>query len=278
VVLVFQLVAAPGTMGGQITGTVSAGTDVSVMITVQVQVPALVDRLALSARLDGIDSWLHWLWDGSPILDVTATNTGTSTKPVTVVVDRSASRWQSGPEFTCVGGGAQATCTTDAPLAPGHSAHLRLRLYHLRAESDVVTVVGTLGSAMQTVQVAIEPPKCLLFCLPGPDGTVTTTPRTTNPATPTTTSSPDPTTSSPPPTTTTTTRGPKPGPDPTGAPPPAAPPPTTTTTTPPPVQPPTTVGPPPTQPACPSDPGSGKYHPGGLCNLVPTLFSLLGPL
>jgi RNA polymerase sigma factor (sigma-70 family) len=278
VVLVFQFVAARGTMGGQITGTISAGTAVSVMITVQVQVPALVDRLALTARLDLFDSWWNWLWDGSPILDVTVTNTGTSTKPVTVVVDRSASRWQSDSGFTCVGGGTQATCTTEEPLAPKHSAHLRLRLYHLRAKSDAVTVTGTLGSAMQTVQVAIEPPDCLLFCLTGPDGAVTTAPTTTDPATPPpTTNSPDPTTTGPtkatPPS---TTRGPKPGPGPIGAPPAAAPPTTTT----PPAPPPTTVAPPPTQPGCGSDPGPGpgKYRPGALCNLVPAVFSLLGPL
>jgi RNA polymerase sigma factor (sigma-70 family) len=271
VVLVFQLVAAPGTMNGQITGTVSAGMDVSVTITVQVRVPALVDELALTAQLDKFDSWWNWLWDGSPIIDVTATNTGTSTKPVTIVVNRSSSLWQGGPDFTCVGGGQQVTCTTDEALAPMHSAHLRLRLYHLRSESDAVTVAGTLGSATRTVVVAVEPPKCLWFwCFPvaGPDGAVTTTPPTTTPA-PTT----DPTKSAP-----STTRTPKPGPDPTGAPPPVAPPKTTTTTPPPPpVQPPTTV-PPPTQPGCGTDPGPGKYHPGDLCNLVPTVFSLLGPL
>jgi hypothetical protein len=66
-------------------------------------------------------------------------------------------------------------------------------------------------------------------------------------------------------------------PGPTGAPPAAAPPTTTTT---PPAPPPTTVAPPPTQPGCPSDPGpgGGKYRPGALCNLVPAVFSLLGPL
>jgi RNA polymerase sigma factor (sigma-70 family) len=270
VVLVFQLVAAPGTMNGQITGTVSAGMDVSVMITVQVRVPALVDELALTAQLDKFDSWWNWLWDGSPIIDVTATNTGTSTKPVTIVADRSSSLWQGGPDFTCVGGGQQVTCTTDEALAPKQSAHLRLRLYHLRSESDMVTVVGTLGSATRTAQVAVEPPKCLWFwCFPvaGPDGAVTTTPPATT--TPPTT---DPTKTGPP----STTHTPRPGPDPTGAPVPGAPP-TTTTTPPPPVQLPTTV-PPPTQPGCATDPGPGKYHPGDLCNLVPAVLSLLGPL
>ncbi|HEX4702479.1 MAG TPA: sigma-70 family RNA polymerase sigma factor [Pseudonocardiaceae bacterium] len=278
VVMVFQLTADEGTAGGQITGTVSAGTAVAVMISVQVRVPALVDQLALAAELDQRDSWWSLLWeDGTPVLEVTATNTGTSTKPVTVVVDRSGSIWQSHPGFTCVCDHQQVTCTTDDPLAPKQSAHLRLRLYHLHDASDVITVTGTLGSATRSVQVDVAPPACGWFwCFPA-IGPPTHAPDPTRPPTTTTDTTTPPATTDP----TKTSDEPAPGPNPR---PPAqqppvtttTPPPTTTTTVPPP---PTTVDPTPTTPGCTPDPGhSGKIQPGGLCNLVPTLFSLLGPI
>ncbi|HEX4723529.1 MAG TPA: sigma-70 family RNA polymerase sigma factor [Pseudonocardiaceae bacterium] len=290
VVMVFRLAAALGTQPGQITGTVSAGSAVAVTISVRVQVPALVDQLALRADVDEFDSWWNWLWDGSPVLDIKATNVGTSTKPVTVVVDRAGALWQGEPGFTCTGLHEQVTCTTDAPLAPKQSAHLKLRLTHMRPVSDVVNVTGTLGLDTESVQVEVRRPDCPLYwCQPGPPTEVTApVPDTGQP--PTDTRTIPPTTTTPP------TRDHGPTPAPTGGPtepngptttttaPPTAPPTTTTTKPPPPARPPVDTPPdpvtttPPT-PGCPSGPpGPGKVAPGVLCGLVPGVLGLLGPI
>ena len=284
VVMVFRLTAALGTQPGEITGTISAGSAVAVTISVRVQVPALVDRLALRADVDEFDSWWNWLWDGSPVLDIEATNVGTSTKPVTVVVDRAGALWQGQPGFTCTGLHEQVKCTTDTPLAPKQSAHLKLRLTHLRTESDVVDVTGTLGVDTESVQVKIRRPDCPLYwCLPGPPNDVTTpAPGTSQPPTDTRTA--------PPTTTTQPTRdhGPAPGPTATPTRPndPATTtttaPPTTTTKPPPPAQPPVDTPPDPvptSPPGCQSGPpGAGKVAPGVLCGLVPGVLGLLGPI
>ncbi|HEY0808214.1 MAG TPA: sigma-70 family RNA polymerase sigma factor [Pseudonocardiaceae bacterium] len=287
VVLVFRLVAAAGTQAGQITGTVSAGAAVSVMITVQVQVPSLVDRLALAADVDRFDSWWNWMWDGSPVLEVSATNTGTSTKPVTVTIDRAGAIWQTDPGFSCVGQADQVVCTSDAALAPNQKARLRLRLTHLestsKSMSDLVNVTGMLGAATESVQVKVDRPECPLFwCLPGPP-IFNATPAPSRPPTDTTTPAP-PTTTEPTrptePAAPTKTHGPVPAPIDPGT----APPTTTTTTTPPPpdsVPPPvdTPVVPTPPTPTCPSaPPGPGRVQPGILCGLIPGVLGLLGPV
>ena len=278
VVLVFRLAAAEGTQNGEITGTVSAGSAVAMTITVDVRVPALVDQLALRVEVDQLDSWLNWLWDGSPVLEIAATNTGTSTKPVTITVDRPGAIWHSAPGFTCTGLHDQVTCTTDQPLAPNRTAHLTLRLTHLRPETDTVDVTGTLGTATQSVTVQVSRPDCPLFwCLPGPPDLAPTDtsqaePSTTAPATTTTPKRPDPTKD----------------PGPTGLP---VIPPVKTTTEPPitsnpaPVLPPivtpsTPVSPPgTTTPGCPSTPDQpGHLLPGLTCRLVPGVLGLLGPL
>ena len=289
VVLVFRLVAADGTQPGEITGTVSAGIAVSVTITVRIQVPSLVDRLALAADVDRFDSWWNWMWDGSPVLEISATNTGTSTKPVTITVDRAGAIWQTDPGFSCVGQADQVVCTSDAALAPNQKARLLLRLTHLestpKSRSDVVDITGMLGAATESVQVKVDRPDCPLFwCLPGPpifnatpapsrpptDATPPAPPTTTEPTKPTEPAAP------------TKTHGPTPGPAPID---PRAAAPTTTTPPPPPdsVPPPppvdTPVAPTPPTPTCPSGPpGPGRVQPGILCGLIPGVLGLLGPV
>jgi RNA polymerase sigma factor (sigma-70 family) len=285
VVMVFRLTALTTARDGDITGTVTAGTAMSVNLTVHVKVPPpppppVVDKLRLSAHLDTWDSWWNWLWNGSPVLDITATNVGTSTKPVTVTVDRPASPWSAEPGVTCTGYHEELSCTTDRPLAPEESLRLLVRVYHLHPVKDVITVTGTLGEAHESTTVTFEPPHCGWFwCWPTPPGhgqpptsttrptTTTTSPTYTKPSgpsttAPTTTNQPEPTKRHPKPTSTTT------------------PPPTTTTTPPPSGNPPTTTEDPPTTttPGCGNNTGGG-IRPGSQClPLVPQLFSLLGPL
>ncbi|MGH3760909.1 sigma-70 family RNA polymerase sigma factor [Actinophytocola sp.] len=120
VTLLFRLVAAEGSTGGRITGSVSAGSTINVRVAVRVDVrpPAAVDAVVLEAEaewlglLPGI--WLH------PTLEARAENTGTSAKPITVTLDQPAQLIHSDHEMTCtVGGGT--TCTTTAGIAPGET-------------------------------------------------------------------------------------------------------------------------------------------------------------
>jgi hypothetical protein len=281
VVFDFRVDAAPGTADGTITGDVMAGqrmgmqVSVSVRVRVHVSPPPEVDALALSAHLNEWDSWFNWLWNGTPVLDVTATNTGTSTKPVTVSVNRPGVAWIASPAATCQGAKSGVTCVTDQPLAPHQSFRLRLRVFHLPPRVDTLDVTGTLGTAEVTAQVAVRPPHCdWLLCVPpdqhhhgnpgptrDPDqtgGTTTTPPTTATPA-PTTTA-PPPTTMTVPPTTTTTPETTTPAP-------------TTTTTTPP------SSGqtPPPGCVGTSNQPG--QVEPGTKClPVVPELFALIGSL
>jgi RNA polymerase sigma factor (sigma-70 family) len=285
--LVFRLVAAAGAQDGDITGTVTAGSAVAVHFTVHVTVapPPLVDGLRLTATIDTSDSWWMWLWDESPILDVTATNTGTSTKPVTVTVDESGSLWSSHRNWSCQGGQRAVTCTSNAPLPPNHALDLRIRLYDLDADDSTIDVTGQLGTATATTTVHFRAPRCdWLWCWPvqpgpPPDGPVPPTPTGTTTAPPATTAPSQEPTTTPPGTTTRPHQPVSPAPPPpTVTTPPAGPNPTEPGA-PPSINPPTPTTNPPTCPSSP--PQSGKARPGAPTDcqpLLPTLLSLLGPL
>jgi hypothetical protein len=288
--MVFRLVAARRTHSGTITGTVSAGTAMSVDVTVNVAVtpPPKVDKLRLTARLDQWNSWWSWLWNGSPVLDITATNTGTSTKPVTVTVDRAGSELAAQPGVECTGRGPEVSCVTKQPLKPHQSLRLLVRVYHLHPKADTITVNGTLGTATASAQVDFRPPTCAwLWCWPAPPGHHPPSSTPTRPSTGGDTTPPTDTKQSPSstvdPTTTTTAPPTKPSkPTRTSQPPVTTTvPPTTEPSTPDSSVPPSTQdSPPPSSPSCPSgSPKPGQVQPGLDClPLVPALFSLLGPL
>jgi RNA polymerase sigma factor (sigma-70 family) len=282
VVLDFRVDATSDAADGTITGTVMSGQRMGVRVSVDVRVhvspPPEVDGLALSAQLSERDSWFNWLWDGTPALDVTATNTGTSTKPVTVSVDRPGAVWTADPPATCTGTKSGVTCVTNEPLAPRQKFQLRLRVFHLKPKDDGIDVTGTLGTAHASAHVRVQAPRCgWLLCVrigvhvPGggssPDrgpsptgGSTTKPPATTTPAPGTTTTTVPPTTTTTVPPTTTTT------------PPTTTEPPSSTTTTPP-----SSDQPPPGCVNTPSRPG--QVHPGTEClPVVPQLFAFLGSL
>lgn len=127
VTLMFRLQAAQDSAGGEVTGTVSAGSSVSVRVSVQVQVapPEATDgiRVHAEARWFGLwpGVWLH------PVVDVHVRNTGTSSRPVTVSVDQPGGLVYSSQELSCTTGGG-TTCTTTAELAPGEKLILTLEL------------------------------------------------------------------------------------------------------------------------------------------------------
>lgn len=272
--LLFRLVASNTARNSDITGTVSAGTAMAVHLTVHITV-GTYDGLALTASVHDTDSWWSWVWDESPMLDVTATNTGTSTRPVTVTVDQSGTAWFSNPTWSCQGGERQVTCQSKSPLPPAGVLDLTVRLYH---PQGTIHVTGRLGTATASATVGFTEPRCpWLWCWPSQPGppnevpvlppTGTFTPSTTSQEPPsTTTTAPPTTTGRGEPPTTTTTQPPSTGPTGPGSTPPSITPPTTTTN-------------PPTCPSTPPQPG--RIQPGVPTDcqpLLPSLFSLLGSL
>jgi RNA polymerase sigma factor (sigma-70 family) len=284
VVLMFRLAAAKGTSGGTITGTVNAGSAVSVQITVTVQVPPPPppppsnDGLSLTAReVAGWQPpiWLPiWLWPFNryPTVQITATNTGTSTKIIDVDLDRTGTLVSTDAAASCLGDDQSTACHSIMTIAPNQTLILRIRLYGGHRD-DSVTVTGVLGSVTKQVILNCSdwpqplPPTPLL---PSPN------PSSSNPA-------PNPPSRQPQPPTGTTTTPPPVGSKQPGPPPqPVDPlPPVTTRQTPTPSAPsqtPTPTAPP--IPGC-TDTGTGPtgHNQAGLGFIVcPVLGGLLGPM
>jgi hypothetical protein len=261
VTLLFRLIAADNAKGGKITGVVTAGTDVNTSFTVQLNVrPAPVtDGVKVTAK----NVWPGLLgWWTRPVVDVTVTNTGTSSRPVKLSVDQPAEVVSSTQTVTCSIGGA-TSCLTDAELAPGEKLRITFRLdlnsWSQRSLATTeVHISATLGSATDSTSVTVW--DCLWptpptkpghpGSPPAPPGTTPAPGTPTEPCTPTEPSEPNgPTRSNPPATTT----------DPTT-------PPTTTTTTP------GTSGTghddPPAPPTSPEPPSSPEQDPGLLGGLL----------
>ncbi len=262
VTLLFRLVAAEGSTGGQVTGSVSAGATVNVQVKVSVTVrpPVVSDGVLLSAEA----TWtglFPGLWV-RPVLHVKVTNTGTSSRPVTLQVDQWAQvRWSS-QKLTCTAGGGTA-CTTTAELAPGEKLKVVLELnpdaWPVRSPGrHHVHVWATLGTAKDSVKVT-------LWDWPWHQHPPTTQPPTTTP--PGTTTPPaDP----PSPNPTHTPPTPSPTDKPTTTTPPG------TTTTPPTTAPPTTTTPPGRSDEPPSGGGGNGGGNGGGGGLGGLLGWLLG--
>ena len=212
VTLLFRLQAAEDSQGGQVTGSVSAGSSVRVNVAVRVDVKPedKTDMVRLSAVIKTDVLGLFRLWI-HPTVVVTATNTGTSSLPVTVKLDQPAKlRWSS-QEVTCSSGGG-TTCTSTAEVAPGESLRIVLKVHadpspEHQPGRDQLHVSATLGKAKDSVIVTLWE-----WCPPGliPPTTVPPTSSTTTPPTSESTtkrpptSENDPTTTTTPPATTTT--------------------------------------------------------------------------
>ncbi|MCC8248734.1 sigma-70 family RNA polymerase sigma factor [Saccharothrix luteola] len=228
---VFRVLADPEAATGRITGTVTAGTSVSVAIAVDVEVRPVHDDLELL-----VHKWQHGFWD--PRLDVKATNTGGRAGDLRLVVESDGHITLVALWPGCERSRNRVVC--EVPLARGASFRLAVWAIGSPHRDGVVRVSATLGTAAEQVEVPIslrpgEPHE------PGPPAgtptktTAPTTTRTTPPTTTTTTTrSTTPTTTNPtttvpstpttqPPASTTTTTEP-------------TTPPTTTTTTPPPTR------------------------------------------
>jgi RNA polymerase sigma factor (sigma-70 family) len=181
VTLVFRLVAAAGSTGGQVTGTVMAGSMINVRVAVRVDVrpPVTVDAVDLRADaewlglLPGI--WLH------PTLEARAENTGTSSKPVTIMIDQPAQLIYSNHLLTCtVGGGT--SCTTADAVEPDEVLHAVFELdpdpwpVKTGGPTHEVHVGAVLGSARDSEIVQLHG-----WLWPVPPGILTPAPSTPAP-------------------------------------------------------------------------------------------------
>lgn len=189
VTLLFRLVALDNSKGGQVTGSVTAGTSVNVSFTVRVNVspPAVTDAVLLTADADWIGLLGLWV---QPVVNVEVTNSGTSSRPVTLQVDQPAAlKWASQDVKCSVGGGT--TCVTTAELAPGEKLKVVLRVDadpwpDESPNRHQIHLSATLGTASDSKNVT-------LWDCPWP-----TEPLPPTQQTPPTTTTPPPTTTTPP--------------------------------------------------------------------------------
>ncbi|HVK23070.1 MAG TPA: hypothetical protein VM677_17055, partial [Actinokineospora sp.] len=217
VTLMFRLVADGNATPGQVTGTVSAGQTLSVNVAVPVEVrpPPTVDKVDVRAVL-AIDDWFNqiWPWQRDILLKVTLTNTGTSTKPVSLNIDEGGHQVSASGPITCGGGTAAIDCAT-GPLAPNAKVDVVFRIgrgpdHPHDGKSRKVTAMAVLGGAHDSAAVWV--PWAHGPWWPG------LTPPATNTKPTTTTDKPDPTK-----TPTTSNTVPTTTPNPTAVKPPAAP-------------------------------------------------------
>lgn len=161
VTLLFRVQAIEGT-GGEITGTVTAGSAVNLGLRVRVDVapPPVHDGVEVTAAAKWV-GLLPGIWQ-RPTLVVRVENTGTSSLPVTVRVDRPGRLLWSGQDMDCPGRGS-IVCTSEAELAPGEKLKLvyELNLWQQPGREDqashrVVTVDATLGTASDSATVVLK--------------------------------------------------------------------------------------------------------------------------
>jgi RNA polymerase sigma factor (sigma-70 family) len=159
VTLLFRLVASDDSKGGSVTGTVSAGSTVNVSVTVRVTVAPqpVTDSVMLAAKAD-----ISLLGLTRPVVNVTITNSGTSSRPVTLRLDQpSVAKWSSQEVLCTTGGGT--TCDTAAELAPGEKLKVVLRIDadpwpEGSPNRHQVHVSATLGTATDSKQVTLYCP------------------------------------------------------------------------------------------------------------------------
>ncbi|GLW95378.1 sigma-70 family RNA polymerase sigma factor [Actinokineospora globicatena] len=219
VTLVYRLVADDAQLTAQISGTLTAGTQIEVPFTIGIEVTPLPDGVDLTAAIDDqglVERLLPW---GREVrVAAWATNTGESSKPVAVTFDRKAHFVTSDREVVCTEAEAFLNCVSTASLRPGEQLKVVAETRGRLRENRKLTVTAALGTATDSVTLRL--PWWPICCehIPRPDPKPTTTaPQPTKPTSPPTTTTNPPTTTG----TTTTT--------PPTATPPTPPKPTTTT-------------------------------------------------
>ncbi|GLZ35671.1 hypothetical protein Lesp02_78580 [Lentzea sp. NBRC 105346] len=189
---VFKLRASDDAQGGTITGTVDAGTAISVKITVPVVVKPIQDDIELT-----VSTWHQVHWD--PRVDVTARNIGPRAGTLKLDVTSTENIVIFTPCRECSRVGKNSVqCLSE--LQPGDRFRMSFWAFGLPHHGGTITVTATLGNATKTVTVPIKPHPWEPPDLPDPDDqrsstTVTTPPPTTT----TTTTTPGKTTTTTPP-------------------------------------------------------------------------------
>ncbi|WP_433265362.1 sigma-70 family RNA polymerase sigma factor [Actinosynnema sp. CS-041913] len=250
---VFRLRAEQEAVDDAITGTVSAGTAVSVGVRVDLTIRPGEDDLDLRAH-----KWHHGFWD--PRIDIKATNTGGRAGTLNLVVESDHGITLVAPRPDCERTRHRVVCTHE--LERGDSFRLSVWAFGLPFRGGNVTVTATLGTASKTVEVPVGRH-------PG-DGHLPEPP-VERPEPPVTTTTPVPTTtppSTPPAEPTRPTEPTEPAEEPTEEPSdePSAPP--VTTTPPPATEPPPTTTPPPARSEPPCRPAP-PWWPPALRDLLP---------
>ncbi|MBP2322813.1 RNA polymerase sigma factor (sigma-70 family) [Kibdelosporangium banguiense] len=208
--LLFRIDATEDSPGGTITGFVSAGSSLSVPISVKVDVKPIPkkDGVSIYAFRDWLDFPVPGRHHKAGIVAI-ATNTGESTKQVTISFDQPVERISAWPAASCTPNGATANCVTHDNLKPGDRFYLRVSLSDPSGEtrkpqgqSRKVLVTATLGTASARTTVKLpwwswpDPPPKPTTTKPTPTKPTrpTETTRQTTPTSPTTETKPgDPT-------------------------------------------------------------------------------------
>lgn len=140
----FELAASPQAAGGQITGTISAGTEVNIQLgTVDVQVNQ-VDAIDLTATA------YHGFWGYR--IETTMTNSGTHSGTATLTITAPRHGWLSTPK-PCQRAGNQVICTVN--LAPGERFAVTVWVHGWWWHNDNVQLNADLGSAHRQVNVPL---------------------------------------------------------------------------------------------------------------------------
>jgi hypothetical protein len=206
VTLVFRIVATETSVGGIITGTVNAGSSISVSVSVKVDVqpPVKKDGVSIYAFPDWVSIPVPGLAH-APAVQAIAKNTGESTKQITVTVDENATLLSAFPSATCTSTGASTSCVTDRTLQPGERFYLRVRLKDWwsddrdRSElpkwsSRKVHLSATLGTASASAEIRLP---WWSWPLPPDKPKPTDKPTTSNPPTDSRPTAPNPPTGKP---------------------------------------------------------------------------------
>ncbi|MFD4642115.1 sigma-70 family RNA polymerase sigma factor [Lentzea sp. NPDC058436] len=166
----FLLRATDTAVPGTITGVISAGTAISVNVSVAVNVPPVYDDLELFVK-----TWQDQVfWD--PRADVEVRNTGPRAGTLKLDISTSENLVLYTPYRECTPTGRTLRCVTDLEKA----GRFRMSVYAFGHRGGDITVTATLGNATKSVTVPIK-------AWPEPPGEEPPNPPTTTTVPPTTT-------------------------------------------------------------------------------------------
>jgi hypothetical protein len=160
VTLEFLLQASENAQGGTVTGSVADGSGVSIAIAVKVFTPlTLFDGVRVSAHeVRAKNTWWQLLWPGATRLAVTVTNTGNTSRTVTLTADHSGRLADGDQRLHCTLVGP-LRCSTTSALAPRQQLDMVIAIDDLPLPGrHPVTVTATLGGSKDSTTVPLSGP------------------------------------------------------------------------------------------------------------------------